>query len=100
MVLEGGREGRTRRLLPLQGRHGYHIDRQGTEEGHEAASLIYLPARLLAVLAWWWVGGWLWQEGREPHALLEVQYRLLQRAVIDKLRQPLGGKLQISPVGE
>jgi long-chain acyl-CoA synthetase len=37
--------------------------------------------------------------GQQPSLFLEAQYRLWDRVVLSKLRQPLGGRVRISPVG-
>lgn len=37
--------------------------------------------------------------GKRPSLLLEGQYRAWDRLVLSKLREPLGGKVRISPVG-
>lgn len=37
--------------------------------------------------------------GEQPSLLLEAQYRAWDRLVLSKLREPLGGRLRISPVG-
>ncbi len=37
--------------------------------------------------------------GRRPSMLLEAQYRVWDRVVLSKLREPLGGRVRISPVG-
>lgn len=38
--------------------------------------------------------------GRQPSRFLEMQYALADKTIIRKLRAPLGGMLQISPVGK
>jgi hypothetical protein len=38
-------------------------------------------------------------KGQTPSAFLDLQYRVLDRVVLSKLREPLGGNLKISPVG-
>lgn len=39
------------------------------------------------------------REGRIPPMLLQMQYNFLDRMVLSKLKEPLGGQLRISPVG-
>jgi len=40
------------------------------------------------------------QHGQKVSPLLELQYHVLDKVILSKLREPLGGELKLSPVGK